>query len=79
MKVKLIKLKIYMVLYIIFVGILVLSLLIGLFLGSLSTDSNLLIICLFSTIISAIVLRLIYCRTTDLEFEIKNELRERGN
>ena len=77
MKVKLIKLKIYMVLYIIFVGILVLSSLIGLFLGSLSTNSNLLIICLFSTIISAIVLRLIYCRTTDLEFEIKNELREK--
>ena len=79
MKVKLIKLKIYMVSYIIFLGILVLSSLIGLFLGSLSTDSNLSIICLFSTIISAIVLRLIYCRTTDLEFEIKNELRERGN
>ena len=77
MKVKLIKLKIYMVLYIIFVGILVLSSLIGLFLGSLSTDSNLSIICLFSTIISASVLRLIYCRTTDLEFEIKNELREK--
>ena len=77
MKVKLIKLKIYMVLYIIFVGILVLSSLIGLFLGSLSTDSNLSIICLFSTIISAIVLRLIYCITTDLEFEIKNELREK--
>ena len=77
MKVKLIKLKIYMVLYIIFVGILVLSSLIGLFLGSLSTNSNLSIICLFSTIISAIVLRLIYCRTTDLEFEIKNELREK--
>lgn len=77
MKVKLIKLKIYMVLYIIFVVILVLSSLIGLFLGSLSTDSNLSIICLFSTIISAIVLRLIYCRTTDLEFEIKNELREK--
>ena len=77
MKVKLIKLKIYMVLYIIFVGILVLSSLIWLFLGSLSTDSNLSIICLFSTIISAIVLRLIYCRTTDLEFEIKNELREK--
>ena len=77
MKVKLIKLKIYMVLYIVFVGILVLSSLIGLFLGSLSTDSSLLIICLFSTIISAIVLRLIYCRITDLEFEIKNELREK--
>ena len=77
MKVKLIKLKIYMVLYIVFVGILVLSSLIGLFLGSLSTNSNLSIICLFGTIISAIVLRLIYCRTTDLEFEIKNELREK--
>lgn len=77
MKVKLIKLKIYMVLYIIFVVMLVLSSLIGLFLGSLSTDSNLSIICLFSTIISAIGLRLIYCRTIDLEFEIKNELREK--
>ena len=79
MKVKLIKLKIYMVLYIVFVGILLLSSLTGLFLGSLSNDSNLSFICLASTIISAIVLRLIYCRTIDLEFEIKNELRERGN
>lgn len=79
MKVKLIKLKIYMVLYIVFVGTLVLSILIGLFIGSLSKDTNLSIICLFSTIVSAIVLRLIYCRTLDLEYEIKKDLSERGN
>lgn len=79
MKVKIIKLKIYMILYTMFVGALVLSTLIGLFVGSLSKDSNLSIICLASTIISAIVLRLIYCRTIDLEYEIKKDLRERRN